>query len=106
MVYSFDVKIDIDTHQYIPGVFPKLPREYLAVAQHSTHHYGPIEPYSIGLNMDHPSVSEDFKKSFKSYKLTPAELRNSIALDEELTGFQWDNPTFRKIRDLYDKYHN
>ncbi len=103
LIYMYDIKTDIDTHQYIPGVFPKMPRGLLQIAQHSTHHYGPIEPYSIGLKLDSPGVSEDLKKSFK---LTPDEIMNSIKLDEELTGFKWDNPTFRKILSLYDKYHN
>jgi len=103
LVYTYDVKIDIDTHQYIPGIFPKMPLKFLQVAQHSTHHYGPLEPYSIGLKLDHPSVPEDFKKA---YKRTPAGIRNSITLDEELTGFKWDNPTFQKIVSLYGKYHN
>jgi len=101
LVYTYDVKIDIDTHQYIPGIFPRMHREFLGVAQHSTHHYGPIEPYSFGLKLDHPSVSEEFKKA---YKRMPAGMRNSIELDEELTNFKWDNPTFRKILSLYDKY--
>ena len=103
LIYTFDIKIDMDTHQYIPGIFPRMPRQLLDVAQHSTHHYGWLEPYSIGLKFDHPSVSEEFKKS---YKTTPNAIRNSIELDEELTGFKWDNPTFRQIRSLYDKYHN
>ena len=103
LVNTFDIKKDIDTHQYIPGIFPRMPRELMELAQHSTHHYGPLEPYSIGLNFDHPSASESFKKTYRG---TPEPIKNSIKLDEELTGFKWDNPTFRRILSLYDKYHN
>ena len=100
-VYSFEIKNDIDHHQYIPGVFPKLPRRTLEVGQHSTHHYGPIEPYSLGLKLDQPEIPEDFKKKFA---WIPDEIMNSIKLDEELTGFKWDNPTYLRTLDLWDKY--
>jgi hypothetical protein len=99
--YTYEIKVDIDTHQYIPGIFPRMPRKLLQIAQHSTHHYGSLEPYSIGLKFDHPSVPEDFRNSYMG---KPDEIGNSIRLDEELTGFKWDNPTFRKILSLYDKY--
>lgn len=100
--YSYEIKTDIDTHQYIPGIFPRMPRKLVQIAQHSTHHYGPLEPYSIGLKFDHPSVPEDFRNSYMG---KPDEIGNSIRMDEELTGFKWDNPTFRQILSLYDKYH-
>jgi hypothetical protein len=103
LAYSYDVKIDIDTHQYIPGIFPKMSRDLMHAAQHSTHHYGALAPYSIGLKFDHPSVSEEFRRS---YKATPEALRNSVNLDEDLSGFKWDNPTYRQILSLYDRYHN
>ncbi len=102
VLYMLIIKIDIDTHQYIPGVFPRMERRFLEIAQHPTHHYGPLEPYSIGLKMDQPGTSEELRKT---YKLIPDELMNSAKLDEELTGFRWDNPTYRKILSLYDKYH-
>jgi hypothetical protein len=102
--YTFEIKTDIDTHQYIPGIFPKLPRQLLEVAQHSTHHYGPLEPYSLGLRLDHPNVPADFRRSY-AFKSIPAGVRNSIRLDEQLTRFKWDNPTFRKLLELYDRYH-
>jgi hypothetical protein len=101
--YTYEIKTDIDTHQYIPGIFPRMPRKLLQIAQHSTHHYGPLEPYSIGLKFNHPCVPEDFRNSYMG---KPDEIGNSIRLDEELTGFEWDNPTFRQILSLYDKYHN
>ncbi len=102
IVYSWEVKQNIELHQYIPGIFPRLPRKLMEIAQHSTHHYGPLEPYSLGLKLDQPGISEDFKKTFDR---VPEEVKNSIKLDEELTGFKWDNPTHRKILSLYDKYH-
>jgi hypothetical protein len=34
----------------------------------------------------------------------PYEIGNSIKLDEDLTGFKWNNPTFGLILSLYDKY--
>jgi hypothetical protein len=101
-VYTLDIKTDIETHQYIPGVFPRLPRKTMEMTQHATHHYGPLEPYSLGIKLDQPRFSEEFKKS---YRRIPDEIMNSIRLDEALTGFKWDNPTYRRILNLYDKYH-
>jgi hypothetical protein len=101
MVYMMEVKGDIDRHQYIPGVFPRLSRKLMETFQHSTHHYGLLAPYSVGLKLDQPGVSEDYKKS---NALFPDEITNSIKLDEELTGFKWDNPIQRRILSLYDKY--
>jgi hypothetical protein len=34
----------------------------------------------------------------------PDEITNSIRLDEELTGFKWDNPIQQRTLSLYDKY--
>jgi len=83
MINMAEVAVDIKRHQYIPGVFPRLSKSFLEVFQHSIHHYGLLEPYSIGLKTD------------KMY---------TIWLDEKLTGFKWDNPIQRKILSLYDKY--
>ncbi len=92
---------DITTHQYIPGVFPKLKRKYLETAQHATHHMGQLEPYSLGLKNDQPSKAEGKKKA---YFAIPDELMNSIRLDEQLTGFKWDSESHRKYLRLFDKY--
>lgn len=100
LTYTATVKQNIDVHQYIPGIFPKMPKKVMAIGQHSTHHYGLLEPYSFGLKLNQPGVSEAFKKSVR----IPDELANSIHLDEELNGFQWDNPTFRRTLALYEKY--
>jgi len=102
MVYTLEIKSDIDVHQYIPGVFPRMPRKWMEIAQHSTHHYGMLAPYSMGMKLGRSGVAEDNKK--RLYSRYPDELTNSIRLDEELTGFQWDNPIQRRILSLYDRY--
>jgi len=101
LVYSVEITQDMALHQYIPGIYPKMPKQTVAIGQHSTHHYGRLEPYTIGLKLDQPGVSEAYKNSFRMY---PDELMNSIRLDEELTNFQWDNPTHQATLDLWDKY--
>jgi hypothetical protein len=101
LVYTVEIKQDMAIHQYIPGIFPQLPKKALEIGQHSTHHYGRLEPYTIGMKLDQPGISEEYKNSFRMY---PDELMNSIKLDEELTGFQWDNPTHRSSLALWDKY--
>ncbi len=101
LVYTMEIQQDMNLHQYIPGIYPKMPKKALEIGQHSTHHYGRLEPYTIGLKLDQPSVSEEYKHAFRMY---PDELMNSIKLDEELTGFVWDNPTQRATLALWDKY--
>lgn len=100
-IYMFDVKSDIDMHQYIPGVFPKMPRKILEVFQHSTHHYGRLDPYGLAFKIDQPGLSEGFKKQFARL---PKNMVNSFRLEEELTGLQWDNPTHLHTLSLWDKY--
>jgi len=93
--YTTEIWFDIDLHQYIPGVFPKLPAGSIERHQHSTHHYGPLEPYGFA-----------FKLGDKAdYGWIANEMRNAIELDEQM-GFKWDNPTFRRTKMLYEKYHN
>src|SRR5207247_9464647 len=89
LVCMYDVKNDIVLHLYSPGGFPRLSRRVMEVFQHATHHYGSLEPYSVGAKLDQPGVSEAFKKMFRR---VPDEIMNSGKLDEELTGFKWDNP--------------
>jgi hypothetical protein len=60
-----------------------------------------LAPYSVGLKSNQAGVSEGKKKSNSWY---PVEVTNSIKLDEDLTGFRWDNPIQHKILSLYDKY--
>jgi hypothetical protein len=101
LMSTYEVASDMYTHQYIPGVFPRLPRRFIEVAQHSTHHFGQLAPYSFGMKVDQPGISESLKKALRHM---PYALANSITLDEELTGFRWDNPAHQKIISLYDKY--
>ncbi|HXH38608.1 MAG TPA: hypothetical protein VNN08_08265 [Thermoanaerobaculia bacterium] len=101
LICMYDVRTDIVQHQYIPGVYPRLSRQFLEVFQHPTHHYGSLEPYSIGAKVDQPGVAEAFKNTFA---WVPDGIKNSAKLDEELTGFKWDNPTHRLILSLYDRY--
>jgi len=101
LMNTYETVNDIHTHQYIPGVFPRLPRRFMEIAQHSTHHFGQLAPYSFAMKVDQPSVSDRYKKAMRRL---PYELANSVLLDEELTGFRWDNPTHHKTLGLYDKY--
>ncbi|PYP93407.1 MAG: hypothetical protein DMG65_00700 [Candidatus Angelobacter sp. Gp1-AA117] len=99
LLYTIEVAADMRGHQYIPGLFPRLPKKVMETFQHSTHHYGPLEPYSIA---HRKSMSAEGDDSFERW--LPDEVRNSIELDEELTGFKWDNPTYRRTLTLWDKY--
>lgn len=100
-VCTYDVTTDIHLHQYIPGVFPRIPIQMMEIIQHSTHHYGSIEPYGVGVKVDQPAVSEELKKAFAR---VPDGLKNSARLDEQLTDFKWENPTHRRILRLFEKY--
>jgi hypothetical protein len=98
---TFEVKRDMDFHQYIPGIFPKVPREYRQVGQHSTHHFGRLEPYSFGIKLDQPGIPEKFRRMFGRL---PDEFTNGIRLDEQLNGFEWDNPRRRWYVEICKKY--
>ncbi len=104
------VKANIDAHQYIPGIFPRLARHFLATNQHVTHHYGSLEPYSVGIKPEYFNLSAVASKRIagRLFRLIPGnpEADNAIKLDEDLTGFKWDNPNYRKILSIYDKYHH
>lgn len=109
LFYTFDIKVDIELHQYIPGLFPKLTRRQIESAQHSTHHYGPLEPYSLAskdIESETSGIGDPEGSTQESGKWIADEIRNSIRLDEELTGFQWDNATHRKTLSLWDKYQS
>lgn len=101
LLHTVEVIQDMRMHQYIPGVYPLLPRGFHEMAQHSTHHFGRLEPYSIGLRMrKRPDPSR--KRNWLGFP--PIEILNSIELDEELNGFEWDNPRYQRFMELYDKY--
>lgn len=102
LFFTTDVKADMDLHQYIPGVFPKLSREFYSVIQHSLHHYGRLEPYGFAINLDQP-ISDELRKKTN---VLPDELKYSIRLDQQLNGYEWDNARFRWMMDLVDQYEN
>ena len=101
LVYGLEVKSDMDLHQYIPGIFPRFRRVAAEANQHATHHYGLLEPYGLATDVDAPGVSESVRKQFKG--MAP-QMAKSIRLDEQLTGFEWDNPTHRLALKLFAKY--
>jgi hypothetical protein len=103
LFYTADVKIDIDSHQYIPGMFPKIARGFYEVAHHATHHFGRAEPYGFAINLAQPGISDETKKIFR---ILPDELKHSISLDEQLTGYEWDNSHHRWFLALVDKYQD
>jgi len=99
LITSHTVWYDMLTHQYIPGVYPNLSKAIVKTTQHSTHHYGQLEPYGLGSR----STATGRVKTLRA-RLVPREIVNAIELDEELTGFHWDNPTFRNTVSLWDRY--
>lgn len=101
-LYTVEVWGDIVHHQYIPGIFPskKKARKFHEMFQHSIHHMLRLEPYGPGLKQLTPSPP-GAKRKFGDF---PPEFANSISLDEELTGFKWDNPHHKSFLDLFDKY--
>ena len=101
LLYSIEIYQDIRFHQYIPGVFPRLPRYFHETSQHSTHHFGKLEPYGIGLKLNQ---SKDAPETEGKAGVFPEIVLNSISFDEKLTGFEWDNQSYRKFMELYDKY--
>lgn len=101
LIHCFDVKVDIDGHQFIPGIYPHVPKSVQMINQHSTHHFGKLEPYSLGLKLDQPGVPDDL---LRKAKIFTKEQQNSVRLDEELTGFEWDNPRYRHYLALYEQY--
>lgn len=100
LTYTIEVKKDIETHQYIPGIYPEIPRDFQQISQHSTHHFGRLEPYGFAVKLDQPNVSSKLKEEFRR---APEELKNSANLDEQL-GFEWNNNRHKWYLDLVDKY--
>jgi hypothetical protein len=78
-----------------------MPRKFHEHAQHSTHHYGRLEPYGVGLKVEQSGGLGGRK--WLRY-LYPEELRTSYLLDTQLTDFEWDNPRHRRFLELFDKY--
>jgi hypothetical protein len=103
LLYGAEVYGDIRNHQFIPGVFPRQTREFHEGFQHSVHHFLKLEPYSIALR-DMSSRSPGGPQP--KFNPIPEEIADSISLDEQLTGFQWDNPQHRRFLALFDKYQS
>lgn len=101
LLYTLEIQQDIYYHQYIPGVYPQLDEDSIKVSQHSTHHFGRLEPYGFGNKVDQPEFSYEFRQRFKYF---PDEFSNSAKLEEELTGFKWDNCRHRWYLELCEKY--
>jgi hypothetical protein len=101
LIFTREIRKDINLHQYIPGLFPRIPRVVMEVFQHARHHYGELEPYGLAIKTDQPDKQTNYESLFSDF---PDKLRNSGRLDEELTGFKWDNASHRRILDLWDKY--
>jgi hypothetical protein len=99
--FTMSVKQDIDTHQYVPCVFPRQHRPFHEVTQHSTHHYGRLEPYGLGVKSDQPEISAAGWKVIRAF---PKPLQNTAELDEQLNGFKWDNAAYRKFLELFSRY--
>lgn len=103
LIYTFEVQGDIEAHQFIPGMYPRANIEYQKITQHSLHHFGMLEPYGFGLNVDQPDVNKDFAAKFS---ILPDELKNSIKLDERMTDYKWDNPKHRQYLDIVSRYES
>jgi hypothetical protein len=101
LMYTVEIYHDMKNHQYIPGVFPHLPRQFHETCQHSTHHNGRLEPYSIGLKFPISAPASGAKKFFQ---MVPEEVLTSVVYDEQLTGFRWDNARYGHFLELFDKY--
>ena len=100
-IYTVEIKKDIDAHQFIPGVYPKPSAEFQSINQHSIHHLGKLEPYGFALRLNQKETSEKLKKRFQKF---PDSLMNSYRIDEEMTGFNWDNSSHKKYMKIFDKY--
>jgi hypothetical protein len=100
---TLEVTTDINGHQFIPGIYPKQSKDYMQITQHGTHHYGRMESYGFAMHVDHHDTPENLKQKYGKF---PDEIKNSVRLDEQLTDFEWDNPTHRILVALFDKYQN
>lgn len=101
LFYTDLVKRDIDLHQFIPKIFPELQLQIRRVNQHSTHHFGHLAPYGFAVKIDQPGVSDRMIKAFSRF---PDEIINSAKLDEELSGFEWDNARHEWFIKMCEEY--
>lgn len=98
---TIEVVGDIDSHQFIPGLYPKANIDEQKTTQHSMHHFGRLEPYSFGISVEQPGVSPDY---IKTLKYLPEELKSAIKIDEALDGFEWNNKVHADYLELVMKY--
>lgn len=105
LLKTFTVVSDMNSHQYIPGLFPKipLPAEMRIHSHHACHHFGKLEPYGLG-----SYINEAFQNSDPVRKRSKYEeiLANSITLDEALNGYDRNNPAYQKYLELVNKYQS
>jgi hypothetical protein len=101
LVNSYEIKGDIDAHQYIPGIYPKADIDRQRLAQHSMHHFGRLEPYSFGMSAEQPGANPEY---IKKLKYLPEELKNSIKLDQQLDHFEWNSKAHADYLELVSKY--
>jgi hypothetical protein len=101
LVYTYEVKGDIEAHQFIPSVYPNANIEEQRINQHSLHHFGSLEPYSYGISVEQPGVSPEY---IKTLAYLPYELKNAIKLDEALDGYEWNNKAHANYLELVAKY--
>ena len=99
--YTLEVQTDIEGHQFIPGVYPRVPLSQVEVNQHSRHHFLKLEPYGLGLNVDRPEVPAAVRRKFR---MLPSALQAATKLDEQLNGFKWDNAEHKKFLHLFEKH--
>lgn len=101
IAYTLEIKSDIDAHQFIPGIYPRMSMDFRRVGQHSIHHFGHLEPFGFGMKLDLPGLPERFVRGFDHL---PEEFRNSARLDEQLNGFEWNNARYEWFLELCRKY--
>lgn len=103
ILHTFEVFGDIVYHQYIPTVFPsnKNSRKIHEALQHSVHHMLRLEPYGLAFKFSTAPAAPGEKRERLPI---PDSFSNAVGLDEELTGYDWNNPYARKYLELFDKY--
>ena len=102
LFFTFEVKLDMHSHQYIPGIYPKPSKEDALLGHHALHHYGRLQPYGLGIDIDQ-ATSDEYKKKLRRL---PDEYKYSIRLEQQLTDYEWDNAKYRWYLDLMDRYHD
>lgn len=99
---TFTVINDMNAHQYIPGLFPKLPKskDMRLHGHHAAHHYGSLAPYGVGAISSGQDIKDDNPSKYLEI------IGHSLNIDQQLNGYQKDNPIFSGYLNLLDKYHD